>query len=422
MIWLASEDRIRYCGIIYFFTEIPEILFLGIFSNCNFPLNRYICYNIYFFHVSMKILVLNAWSSSLKYQLFDMKKNVVLIKWIIERIWVKGSSIKNHKMALKSIFPALAKYGPIDAIGHRVVHGGEYFKNPVVINANVIKRIEECSDLAPLHNPANLQAILACKELMPKLKQVAVFDTAFYQSMEPSHYLYAIPYGYYAKNKIRRYWFHGTSHQYVYEKARVIVKKWKKFITCHVGNGVSVTAIKDGKVLETSMWMTPLEWTMMGTRSGNIDPAIFTYLVTHYKMTVQEIDDMLNKKSWLLGVSWVSSDMRDILTGIKKWNKKCMLALDMYIHSLVKYIWAYVALLGWVDVIVLTAGVMEHRAIIRKMLCEKLWYLWIKIDAKANVDELPEGKIISARNSNVTVVVIPTNEELMIAKQTFDLI
>ena len=267
---------------------------------------------------------------------------------------------------------------------------------------------------------------MACKELFPSIPQVAVFDTAFHQGMEPLHYLYPIPYKYYETYKIRRYGFHGTSHQYVYEKAVEMMKGWKiltwKVITCHVGNWVSVTAIKDWKVVETSMGMTPLEWLMMGTRSGNIDPAIIMYLMTHESMTIDQIDDLLNKQSWLLWVSWVSSDIRDILAWIEKWNKKCILALDMYINSLVKYIWAYAGILWWVDVIVLTAGVMEHRAIVRKMLLEKLSWMWVILDVQANQDELPEGKIISTPDSKVTVVVIPTDEELMIAKETFTLI
>jgi len=354
-----------------------------------------------------------------------MEKEVVVVKWIVEKIWVKWSSVENHKDALHSVLPQISEYWTFDAIGHRVVHGGEYFKNPVIITDEVIARIEECSDLAPLHNPANLQAILACKELLPTISQVAVFDTAFHQSMDPAHYLYALPLHYYETYKIRRYGFHGTSHKYVYEK---LIENWKlkiensKVITCHVGNGVSITAIKDGKVVETSMGMTPLEWVMMGTRSGNIDPAIISYLMTHESMTIDEIQDMLNKQSWLLGISWVSSDMRDIFAGIEQWNEKCILALEMYINSMVKYIWAYTALLWWVDAIVLTAGVMEHRVAVRKMLLEKLSYLWITLDIDANQDELSDEKIISTPDSKVIVAVIPTNEELMIAEETFKLI
>lgn len=373
----------------------------------------------------MNILVINAWSSSLKYQLFDMEKGSVVAKWIVEKVWVKNSSVKNHKAALQSVVDILSAGWNlnIDAIGHRVVHGGEYFHAPVRIDADVISKIDECSILAPLHNPANLEWIRACAALLPNIPQVAVFDTAFHQSMEPAHYLYPIPYKYYETYKIRRYGFHGTSHHYVYEKLLADYKiPNSKVITCHVGNWVSLAAIKDGKVVETSMGMTPLEWTMMGTRSGSIDPAIVTHLITHDGMTVHQVDDMLDKESWLLWISWVSSDIRDILAWIEKWDKKCILALDMYINSLVKYVWAYAALLWWADVLVLTAGVMEHRAIVRKMLLERLSSLWIVIDAKANQDELPGGKIISAPDSKVAVVVIPTDEELMIARETQKLI
>ncbi len=374
----------------------------------------------------MKILVINAWSSSLKYQVLDMSHNSLVVKWIVEKVWVNWSSVKNHKDALQSLVKILADGWnlDIDAIGHRVVHGGEYFKNPVFITDEVISKIDACSDLAPLHNPPNLEAILACKELLPALSQVAVFDTAFYQWMEPVHYLYPLPIKYYETYKIRRYGFHGTSHQYVYEQLLQnpnFTMKKNKVITCHVGNGVSITAIKDWKVIETSMGMTPLEGVMMWTRSGNIDPAIITYLMTHESMTVDQINNLLNKQSWLLWISEISSDMRDILTGITEGNKKCALALDMYINSLVKYIWAYAALLWWVDVIVLTAGIMEHRAIIRTMLLEKLSWMWIQIDEKSNQDEIESDTLISTSDSQVAVVVIPTNEELMIAKETIKL-
>ena len=352
-----------------------------------------------------------------------MEKNVVVAKWNVEKIWENSSEIKNHKDALHSILPDISENGVLefDAIGHRVVHGEEYFKDPVIITDEVIEVIKKCSDLAPLHNPANLQAILACKELLPDVPQVAVFDTAFHQTMEPAHYLYALPMKYYDTYKIRRYGFHGISHQYVYEQlmqsSEFRIQK-NKVITCHIGNWASITAIKDGKVVETSMGMTPLEGVMMGTRSGNIDPAIVTYLMSHENMTVDQINDLLNKQSWLLWVSWVSNDMRDIFAWIEKWNDKCSLALDMYLNSFVKYIWAYTALLWWVDVIILTAGVMEHRAIVRKMLLERLSYLWIILDDRANQDELPGGAVITSQDSKVAVVVIPTNEELMIAKET----
>lgn len=384
----------------------------------------------------MKILVINTWSSSLKYQLFDMEKNILILRWNIEKIWEEWSIFSNYTDALLSLEVILSTAWnmDIDAIGHRVVHWGEYFKNPVIITDEIIGIIDSCSDLAPLHNPANLEAILACKTLFPSVPQVAVFDTAFHQTMEPAHYLYPISYSYYEKYKIRRYGFHGISHQYVYEK---LIEKLRsgeieklkevkvedlKVITCHVGNWVSITAIKNGKVVETSMGMTPLEWLMMGTRSGNIDPAIITYLMSHESMTVNQIDDLLNKQSGLLWISWLSNDMRDVIAWVEQWNKKCSLAVDMYINSLVKYIWSYVALLWWVDVIVLTAGIMEHRTIVRAMLLEKLSWMWITVDVEANQQSIPLEKIVSASDSKITVVVIPTNEELMIAKETFELI
>lgn len=321
----------------------------------------------------------------------------------------------------------------IEAVGHRVVHGGEYFKNPVIITDEVIAKITECSDLAPLHNHANLQAILPCRILFPTLPQVAVFDTAFHQTMEPAHYLYALPIKYYETYKIRRYGFHGISHQYVYEKLVEKLRSWEieklkdmsledlKVITCHIGNGASITAIKWAKVVETSMWMTPLEGLMMGTRSGNIDPAIITYLMVHEYKTAEQIDELLNKRSWLLWISWVSNDMRDIVAWVEQGNQKCILALDMYINALVKYIWAYAGILWWVDVIVLTAGVMEHRTMVRTMLLERLSWMWVAFDAEVNQSEVLE-KIVSIPDSKVAVVIIPTNEELMIAKETFHLI
>ncbi len=319
----------------------------------------------------------------------------------------------------------------IDWIGHRVVHGGEYFKNPVIIDDEVVKRIEECVDLAPLHNPANLQAILACKELLPDVKQVAVFDTAFYQSMKPVNYLYALPIKYYEKYKIRRYGFHGISHQYVYKKLVETLKRWNvktmsgskplKVITCHIGNGASITAIKDGKVIETSMGMTPLEWLMMWTRSWDIDPALISHIMKHKSFTIDQVMNVLNKESGLLWISEISNDVREILAGVDAGNEKCILALEMYINSMVKYIWSYVALLGWVDAIVLTAGVMEHRWIIRKMLVEKLWRLGIVLDEQVNVNEISLVTNIATQNSQVAVFIIPTNEELMIAEETLKL-
>lgn len=383
----------------------------------------------------MKILVINTWSSSLKYQVFDMKQDVLVLKGSIEKIWEEWSSFVDHTQALQSVVDILSTSWNMDieAIGHRVVHGGEYFKNPVIITDEVIAKITACSDLAPLHNPANLQAILPCRTLFPTLSQVAVFDTAFHQTMEPAHYLYALPIKYYETYKIRRYGFHGISHQYIYEKLLENLKNWEveklkevktedlKVITCHIGNGASITAIKWGKVVETSMGMTPLEGLMMWTRSGNIDPAIITYLMVHEHKTAEQVDELLNKRSWLLWISWVSNDMRDIVAWVEQWNPACSLALDMYINALVKYIWAYAGILWWVDVIVLTAGVMEHRTIVRTMLLQRLSWMWVVFDPEANRSETLE-KIVTTPDSQVTVLIIPTNEELMIAKETYTLI
>ncbi|HMS91162.1 MAG TPA: acetate kinase [Candidatus Absconditabacterales bacterium] len=383
----------------------------------------------------MKILVINTGSSSLKYQVFDMKQDVLVLKGSIEKIGEEGSSFVDHTQALQSVVDILSTSGNMDieAIGHRVVHGGEYFKNPVIITDEVIAKITACSDLAPLHNPANLQAILPCRNLFPILPQVAVFDTAFHQTMEPAHYLYALPIKYYETYKIRRYGFHGISHQYIYEKLLEKLKNGEveklkevktedlKVITCHIGNGASITAIKGGKVVETSMGMTPLEGLMMGTRSGNIDPAIITYLMVHEHKTAEQIDELLNKRSGLLGISGVSNDMRDIVAGVEQGNPACSLALDMYINALVKYIGAYAGILGGVDVIVLTAGVMEHRTIVRTMLLQRLSWMGVVFDPEANRSETLE-KIVTTPDSQVTVLIIPTNEELMIAKETYTLI
>lgn len=353
------------------------------------------------------------------------------MKWSIEKIWEKWSSIENFKDALASVSDILSTGWnlDIDAIGHRVVHGGEYFQTPVRINDDVIAKIEECAILAPLHNSVNLEWIRACISLFPTIPQIAVFDTAFHQTMEPVHYLYPISYRYYEDYKIRKYWFHGTSHQYVYEKLladhllpTATDLAHLKVITCHVGNWASITAIQGGKVIETSMGMTPLEGLMMGTRSGDIDPGIITYLMAHEPMSVEQMNELLNRQSWLLWISWVSNDMRDIIAWIDQWNTRCVLALDMYINSLVKHIWSYVALLWGVDVIVLTAGVMEHRTIVRTMLLERLSWMWVKIDTELNEAALPLEKIISTPDSKITVVIIPTNEEIMIAKETFKLI
>lgn len=356
-----------------------------------------------------------------------MEKNVVVAKWNVEHIWEKSSEIQNHTEALHSILPHVSVDGKleVDAIGHRVVHGGEYFQKPVIITDEVIARIEECSDLAPLHNPANLQAILACQALLPEVKQIAVFDTAFHQTMQPAHYMYALPMKYYDNYKIRRYGFHGTSHQYVFDK---FIENWilsienSKVITCHIGNGASIAAIKNGKVVETSMGMTPLEGVMMWTRSGNIDLGIIPYLMKRESLTIAQVMNILNKESGMLWVSEISNDMRDVFAAIETWNVNCQLALDMYINSLTKCIWSYIAILGWVDAIILTGGVMEHSAFTRKILFDKFSWMWISLDEDLNQDKVSWTTRISTEDSKVAAFIIPTNEELMIAKQTQQLL
>lgn len=383
----------------------------------------------------MNILIINAWSSSLKYQVIDMKSKKAIVKWMVEKIWLPGSflevddnkivqKISNHTDALKLIVDKWleSKNLTIDYIWHRVVHWWEFFSESVIINANVIKKIKECFNLAPLHNPANLEWILACKKIFPKLTQVAVFDTAFFQSMEEENYIYPIPYKFYQKDKIRRYWFHWTSHKYVYNKFLETHKKLtSKVVTCHVWNWASITAIDWAKVVETSLWLTPLEGLVMWTRSWNIDPSIVTHMLTKLKLPADKVNHILNKESWLLWLSWVSSDMREILAWVSKWNKRCQLALDIYINSLVKYIGSYASLMNWVDAIVLTAWVMERSQPIREILIKRLSRLWIKLDKKQNKIEKGE-RIISTKDSKVKVMVIPTNEELEIANETMGVV
>jgi acetate kinase len=379
----------------------------------------------------MKILVINSWSSSLKYQVFDMNNSTILIKWIISKIWEKNSSFKNHEIAIKSVFNLLLdkktkilnSINELGAIGHRVVHGWEYFQDSIIINDNVISKIKKCNLLAPLHNPNNLLWINACKSLFPKIKQVAVFDTAFHQTMKPENYLYAIPYKYYEKYKIRRYWFHGTSNKYVYQKLLTDykLKSKHKVITCHIGNGASITAIDSWRVVETSMWLTPLEWLIMWTRCWNIDPTIITYLLKEEKLSIEDIYDILNKKSWLLWLTGISNDMRDVIQLSKDWNKRCDIAINMYLNSMIKYIGWYIWLLWWLDVLLLTWWMMEWSMIIRKKLMERLICFWVKFNSKANNFDTKEATI-SSKDSKIKVIVIPTNEEFMIAEETAKLI
>lgn len=357
----------------------------------------------------MNILVINCWSATIKYQLFESTKRKVLLKWLIE--------LKKWDRNGLEILKDIEKKYCIDAIGHRVVHGGEEITKPTIITPKVIQIIKKYSVLAPLHNPANLNGILNCKKLFPHIPQVAVFDTAFHQSMKKEHFLYPIPYDLYTKQKIRKYGFHGISHQYLYERMCVLLKKKSaKIITCHVGNGSSITAINKGKVLETSMGFTPLEGVMMGTRSGDIDPEIILYLITEKKRSAKKIDEMLNKESWLEWLMGIE-DMRYCRKEYKKWDKKAIIAMHMYINRLIKYIAYYYVLLKGVDVIVLSAGILENAPLVRELLLKGLETLGITIDKKAN-SIIGKEICITTKKSKIPVRVIPTNEELMIAKET----
>lgn len=396
----------------------------------------------------MKILVINAGSSSLKYQLFDMDKEEVLAKGLCERIGIEGSQLKhqpkdqdtvilsnpmkNHADAIRMVIDALVDptYGvikdmsEITAVGHRVVHGGEAFSGSVIIDAQVMKVLNACIDLAPLHNPPNIIGIEACKEAMPGVPMVGVFDTAFHQTMPPEAYLYAIPYELYEKHKIRKYGFHGTSHKYVAERAAKLLKtpiEQLKIITCHLGNGSSITAVKNGKSVDTSMGFTPLAGVAMGTRSGMIDPAIVTFLMEKENLSIKEVNDLLNKKSGVLGISGVSSDFRDIHAAADEGNKRARLALDIFAYSVKKYIGTYAAIMGGVDAIVFTAGIGENNAKMRTGILSGLEFMGIKIDEEKNAIRGKEIDI-STPDASVRTLVIPTNEELMIALDTKKLI
>ena len=336
--------------------------------------------------------------------------------------------IKNHREALKDVLDIILaediinSFNEIKAIGHRAVHGGEDFKEPVIVNDKVMKKIDELSSLAPLHNPANLIGMKVCKELLSKIKQVAVFDTGFHSSMHEKAFIYGIPYTYYKKYGIRRYGFHGTSHHYVSKKAAEILNKdYKKLkiISCHLGNGSSIAAVMNGKSIDTSMGFTPLEGIVMGTRSGDIDPAIIPFLMKKEKLSVKEIDDMLNKKSGLFGISGISPDVRVLWSSEKKGNKKAGLALDILGYRIAKYIGAYIAAMNGVDAIVFTAGIGENAFYIRERVLKHFEYLGLKINKTRNKNN---ETIISADNSKIKAMVIPTNEELQIARETFELV
>jgi len=379
-----------------------------------------------------------------KYELFKMPEANILAKGIVERIGEKRAflrysadgkanieqsvNVSDHKSAIKLAINMLVhpSYGVIQsvsqikAVGHRVVHGGEAFSDSTLITEKVISVIRKYIELAPLHNPPNLLGITACKNLLHNVVQVAVFDTAFYQTMLPYSYIYGLPYELYKKLGIRRYGFHGTSHKYVAIRAAQILKKplrHIKIITCHLGNGCSITAVKNGRAIDTSMGFTPLEGLIMGTRCGDIDPAIVFYLMDKEKLTVEEINDLLNKKSGLLGISGVSNDMRDVYKAAREGNKRAKLAFDVFVHRIQKYIGTYSVSMNGVDAIVFTAGIGENHAPTRKAVCKKLKFLGIKIDPKKNLSKVKE-KIITVPESKIKVMTVPTNEELMIARDT----
>ena len=397
----------------------------------------------------MNILVINCGSSSLKFQLIDSETEKCIAKGLCERIGIEGSRITytpdggekeqtvtpmpDHTEAIRLVLEALTnpKTGvvksldEIGAVGHRIVHGGEKFAASTIITDEVMKAIEECNDLAPLHNPANLIGINACKKLMPTTPMVAVFDTAFHQTMPEEAYMYGLPYEYYEKYKIRRYGFHGTSHAYVSRKAaEVLGKKYEdlKIIVCHLGNGASVSAVKNGKCVDTSMGLTPLEGLIMGTRSGDIDPAIMEFIAHKEGKNIDEIMTVLNKKSGVYGLSNnLSSDFRDLEDGYNRGDAHCIRTMNTYCYRVAKYIGSYVAAMNGVDVICFTAGIGENAPLVRSLVCEHLGFLGVSIDEDAN-HKRGEKIAISTPDSKTTVMVIPTNEELAIARETVSLV
>ena len=395
----------------------------------------------------MNVFVVNCGSSSLKYQLIDSDTEEVIAKGLCERIGIDGSlthkptgkenlvkkcDMPDHKSAVSYVLEALTDpvYGvirdlsEIDAVGHRIVHGGERFANSVVINDEVIRAIEECNDLAPLHNPANLIGISACQTLMPDVPMVAVFDTAFHQTMPKKAYLYGLPYEYYDEYKVRKYGFHGTSHSFVSKRLIEMIGKEgqdSKVIVCHLGNGSSVSAVRNGESVDTSMGFTPLDGLIMGTRSGSIDPAVVQFLCGKLNLSVDEVLTMLNKQSGVEGISGVSSDFRDLEKASNEGNERATTALEIFVYRVAQYIGSYTASMNGVDAIAFTAGIGENNGKIRKAICDYLGYLGITIDDEANQTAGEEIRI-SAADSKVDVYVIPTNEELAIARETVALL
>ena len=396
----------------------------------------------------MNVLVINCGSSSLKYQLINSDSEEVLAKGLCERIGIDGrlvyqkagcdkeiteAPMPTHKEAIQMVLDALvnektgaiASLAEVNAVGHRIVHGGEKFASSAVITDEMMAAVAECNDLAPLHNPANLIGINACKELMPDVPMVGVFDTAFHQTMPAKAYLYGLPYEYYEKYKVRRYGFHGTSHSFVSKHAAEFLGldiNHSKIIVCHLGNGASISAVKDGKCVDTSMGLTPLEGLVMGTRSGDIDPAIMEFLAKKENLDIAGVMNVLNKKSGVYGLSKeLSSDFRDLEEGMNSGNEYAANALEVFCYRVAKYVGSYVAALNGVDAIACTAGIGENAGIVREKVCEHFGYLGIKLDAEAN-SKRGEDMVISTPDSNVKVAVIPTNEELAICRETVALV
>lgn len=399
----------------------------------------------------MNILVLNCGSSSLKYQVLDMKNEKeysLLAKGLVERIglevgiithkvpgkenYVVEKEIANHTEGIKDVLELLVdadkgvlkSLGEINAVGHRVAHGGDLFSESAVIHSEVIEGIEKCCELAPLHNPANLLGIKAVRSLMPEIPQVAVFDTSFHQTMPDYAYMYAIPYEYYVVDKVRRYGFHGTSHKFVAKKGAEMFGvdlSNSKIITCHLGNGGSVTAILNGKSVDTSMGFTPVEGVVMGTRCGSIDPGVVTYLQGKYQMDAAQVSNVLNKKSGFQGISGVSSDCRDVTNAAQEGNDRARLALDMFCYSVRKYIGAYAAAMNGVDMIIFTGGIGENHVLARKMITTQLGYLGVEFNEAVNNETRGADALISTENSKVKVAVVTTDEELVIARDTMRL-
>lgn len=397
----------------------------------------------------MKILVLNCGSSSIKYQLFDIGSGSVLAKGIVEKIGLKGSFLKNerfdgdkvklegeildHQSGIEFLLGLLISerrgviksLSEINAVGHRLVHGGELFQGSCYLDEVTIKGVEDCSDLAPLHNPANLKGIYAMKNLLPDVPQVGVFDTSFHQTMPDYSFMYALPYSLYKKYGIRRYGFHGTSHSYVSKRACEILKvdyQSKKIITCHLGNGASITAIKGGKSVDTSMGLTPVEGLIMGTRSGDVDAGALTLIMEKEEIDYSSLNTLLNKHSGVLGISGISSDMREVEAAAAEGEERAILSLKMYQYRVKKYIGAYAAAMGGVDILIFTGGIGENSPDDREKMCEDMEFMGLEFDKKLNEGVRGKELVISKKDSRVTVMIVPTNEEWVIASETRDIV